>query len=94
MWPEALGHAYSSKSGKYLVGDHGYKEWEITDSVRVSFYNIETKAEIDIASAMPFSGEQNHPHPYFAMNDKVICYTFAEKKRNSFAITFTGQLIK
>ena len=94
IWPKAGGHSFSSRSERYLVGDHGYKSWETTDSCRVSFYNMETKKEVDIATKMPYSGEQNHPHPTFAMNDQVICYTFAITGRNSLAITFTDQLIE
>ena len=93
IWPDALSHASSSKSGIYLVADHGYKQWEKTDSVRVSFFNIKTQREIDIVSKLPYSGMQNHPHPHFAMNDKIICYTFSEPGANTFALTFTKPLI-
>ncbi|WP_455498094.1 hypothetical protein [Coprobacter sp.] len=93
VWADALSHASSSKSGNYLVADHGYKQWEKTDSVRVSFFNMETGREIDIVSKLPYSGVQNHPHPHFAVNDEIICYTFSEPGSNTFALTFTRPLI-
>lgn len=93
IWADALSHASSSKSGDYLVADHGYKQWEKTDSVRVSFFNMKTREEIDIVSKLSYSGIQNHPHPHFAMNDKIICYTFSEPGANTFALTFTRPLI-
>lgn len=94
IWKNALSHASSSKSGLYLVADHGYKMWEKTDSVRMSFFDIQSGKDIDIASKMPYSGYQNHPRPHFAMNDQVICYTFSKKEKNTVAICFTDQLLK
>lgn len=94
IWPGAIGHACSSKSLRYLVGDFGTKTWPATNSVRVAFYNIETGKEIDIATSLPYTGAANDPHPCFAMNDAVICYTFATPEFNAVGLTFTDQLIE
>ena len=94
IWPDALGHACGSKSGKYIVGDHGYKSWATTNSCRLSFYNIATGKEANIVTSLPYSGSMNHTHPCFAMNDAVVCYTFSTGDYNAVAFTFTENLIE
>ncbi|MCD7973072.1 MAG: hypothetical protein LUG18_10490 [Candidatus Azobacteroides sp.] len=91
VWPNSLGHAETDSRSRYLIADHGHKTFEETNSVRVSFYNISTGKETDVVTSMPYPGWNADPHPHFAMNDNVICYTFSKTEESTIAITFTEE---
>lgn len=92
IWPNSLGHAECDSRSLYLVADHGHKTFETSNSVRVSFFNIATGKEVDIVTSMPYPGWNADPHPHFALQDRIICFTFSETEGSTVGITFTGTL--
>jgi len=97
IWPNAVGHSHGSHTGTYLVGDHGYKSWEKTDSVRVSFYNSLSRTEVDIVTTMSFPEHpqyHTHPHPQFTQGDRYICYTTTVLGHTTLALCPVEQLIQ
>lgn len=93
IWANSLGHAATDSQSKYLIGDHGHKTFEATDSVRVSFFNIEKQKEIDVVTKMSYPGWNADPHPHFALGDEIICFTFSKNTGSTIAISFTKPLI-
>ncbi len=97
IWPNAVGHSHCDGSGRYLVGDHNYKSWKDTNTVRVSFYNAAKAVEVDIVTSMQYpqyDQYHTHPHPQFAKNDEFICYTATFMGYDTLALCPVKQLIE
>lgn len=76
VWSHGHTHSHNDRESRYLVGDI----MEIPEHFEVTFFNIETKREVTIASHLPplsyrRSSYHIHPHPQFCFNDQYICYT-------------------
>lgn len=96
MWPGALSHAYSDRTGKYLVAD--LMADPVVSDCHVAFRNLETGREVEIVNRPPLARDVTqcvhlHPHPQFCLNDEYICYTTTVHDRVDVAFVRVDQLI-
>ena len=97
VWPNGTCHSHSSQDGRYLVGDIGTYSWPRT-GCRVSFFNVTTRNEVNIVSALPepeYPRGAYHldPHPRFCLGDAVVAYTTTVMGSVDVALTKTQDLI-
>ena len=97
MWEGALSHAYSDRSGRYLVAD--MMEDPVVCDCHVAFRDTLTGKEIDIVNSPPLAEGVTkcvhlHPHPQFCLGDKYICHTTTIHGRVDVALVPVQDLIR
>lgn len=97
MWPGALSHAHSDRSGRYLVADK--MDDPGMPDCHVLFRDTETRREVTIVDSPPLTADRTqcvhlHPHPQFCLGDRYVCYTTTVHGRVDLALVRTDQLIQ
>ncbi len=97
MWPGALSHAYSDRSGRYLVADM-MDDPRVCDC-HVAFRDTVTGKEVEIVNRPPLASGLTqcthlHPHPQFCLQDKYLCHTTTIHDRVDVALVRTEDLIQ
>ncbi len=96
MWPGALSHAYSDRSGRYLVAD--MMGDPVISDCHVAFRDTMSGRGIEIVNRPPLAAGLTqcthlHPHPQFCLNDRYICHTTTIHDRVDIALVPTRQLM-
>jgi hypothetical protein len=96
FWDGALSHAYSDRSGRYLVAD--MMADPVISDCHVAFRDTVTGKEIEIVNRPPLAPGLTqcthlHPHPQFCQGDRYICYTTTVHDRVDLALVPTRELI-
>jgi len=96
-WDGALSHAYSDRTGRYLVAD--MMADPVVSDCHVAFRDTVTGKEVEIVNRPPLAPELTqcghlHPHPQFCQNDRYICYTTTIHDRVDVALVPTRDLIE
>jgi hypothetical protein len=97
VWPGRLSHAYSDRTGRYLVADKMADP--VVSDCHVVFRNLATGKEVEIVNRPPLAAgltqcRHLHPHPHFCRNDRYIAYTTTVHDRVDVALTPTAELIR
>ncbi|WP_159884791.1 hypothetical protein [Paenibacillus puerhi] len=99
VWKTPLCHAHCNSTREFYCADESPYKWETTPC-RVSFFNRNTGAEIDIVSGLPVpiyghrSPYHLDPHPQFSPKDTWIVYTTTVMGGADVALTSVADLIK
>lgn len=96
MWPGALSHAHSDRSGRYLVADR--MDEPHNPDCHVLFRDTVTGREVEIVNRGPLAPDLTrcvhlHPHPQFCLNDRYICHTTTVHDRVDVALVPVADLI-
>ncbi|MEX0774544.1 MAG: hypothetical protein WD042_02395 [Phycisphaeraceae bacterium] len=96
-WPGHLSHAYSDRTGRYLVAD--MMSDPVVSDCHVAFRDTHTGKEVEIVNRPPLAAHLTqcahlHPHPQFCCNDQYICYTTTVHDRVDLALVRTADLIE
>ena len=78
VWPGALSHAHSDKTGRYLVADR--MDDPGVCECNVLFRDNASGKVVEIVNVPPLAAEATqclhlHPHPQFCLDDRYICHT-------------------
>ena len=97
-WVAGTWHSYSSKDGKYIIGDANEKFYRGCPST-VSFLNRHTMREIRLVSnpeMFGITGSNYHidPHPRFCSDEKYVVFTTTVRGVVDLAIIPTQDLIE
>lgn len=96
VWPGALSHAHSDRSGRYLVADR--MDEPGNPDCHVLFRDTFTGKCIEIVNRGPLAPHLTrcthlHPHPQFCLDDRYICYTTTVHDRVDVALVPVADLI-
>ena len=96
VWPGALSHAHSSRTGRYLVADR--MDTPGNPDCHVLFRDTVTGQEVEIVNRGPLAPDLTrcthlHPHPQFCLQDRYICYTTTVHDRVDVALVPVADLI-
>jgi hypothetical protein len=96
VWNGHLAHAYSDRSGRYLVAD--MMADPVICDCHVAFRDTLTGKEVEIVNRPPLAKGLTqcghlHPHPQFCMNDHYICHTTTIHDRVDLALVPTEELM-
>jgi len=96
LWPGHLAHAYSDRTGRYLVADMMATPYE--PDCHVVFRDTVTGKEVEIVNSPQLDKNVTqcthlHPHPQFCLNDRYICHTTTVHGRVDLALVPTADLI-
>jgi len=96
LWPGALSHAHSDRTGRYLVADR--MDTPGNPDCHVLFRDTVTGKEIEIVNRGPLAPHLTrcthlHPHPQFCLEDRYICYTTTIHDRVDVALVPVADLI-
>jgi len=96
LWPGHLSHAYSDRTGRFLVAD--LMDHPKVFGSHVVFRNLETGKEVEIVNSPVMAAARIqrglHPHPQFCLDDRYICYTTMIHDRFDLALVRTEDLIR
>jgi hypothetical protein len=96
VWPGRLSHAYSDRTGRYLVADTMADP--VISDCHVIFRNLVTGKQIEIVNRPPLAAgltqcRHLHPHPHFCRDDRYIAFTITVHDRVDVALTPVDELI-
>ena len=96
LWPGRLSHAYSDRTGRYLVADTMADPHD--PDCHVIFRNTVTGNEVEIVNRPPLDARLTqcghlHPHPCFCCDDRYIYYTTTVHDRVDVALVKVADLI-
>jgi hypothetical protein len=96
VWPGALSHAHSDRTGRYLVADR--MDSPGNPDCHVIFRDTVTGKEVEIVNRGPLAPHLTqcvhlHPHPQFCLDDRYICYTTTVHDRVDVALVPVADLI-
>ncbi|HOF18907.1 MAG TPA: hypothetical protein PK082_08350 [Phycisphaerae bacterium] len=97
LWAGHLAHAYSDRTGRYLVSDMMPHPHHPT--CHVAFRDTRTGAEVEIVNAPPMPPTavrwgHTHPHPQFCCSDRYVGYVTTVHGRIDLALVPTADLIE
>ncbi len=96
LWPGHLSHAYSDRTGRYLVADAMADP--VVSDCHVAFRDTHTGQQVEIVNRPPLAPHLTqcahlHPHPQFCCDDRYVCYTTTVHDRVDVALVPTQDLI-
>jgi hypothetical protein len=96
VWPGALSHAHSDRSGRYLVADR--MDDPATPDCHVIFRDTVTGRGVEVVNRPPLPEGATkcihlHPHPQFCLRDRYVCHTTTVHDRVDVALVRTDDLI-
>jgi hypothetical protein len=97
IWPGALSHAHSDRTGRYLIADR-MDDPKVCDC-HVIFRDNASGREVELVNRPPLDAGLTqcvhlHPHPQFCMGDRYICHTTTIHDRVDVALVPTSSLIE